>query len=162
MSRQPVKGLFAGSFDPYTFGHHAMVTKASRLFDQVYVIIGVNTAKSRSFAAEDMKRAMEETMAKDGITNCQVVIYTGMVADYCTENGITFLIRGLRNSMDYNYEENIAQVNKLINPALDSIYLRADDAVVSSSMVRELLAFGKDVSPYVPEPVLRLVMGEKD
>jgi pantetheine-phosphate adenylyltransferase len=155
--KQPVRGLFAGSFDPYTLGHHAVVTKASRLFDEVYVLIGVNTAKKRSFPDQDMQKAIERALEQDGLSNCKVVIYDGMVADYCSENGINFLIRGLRNSMDYDYEENIAQVNKLLNPELESIYIRADDAAVSSSMVRELLAFSKDVSPYVPESVLRLV-----
>jgi pantetheine-phosphate adenylyltransferase len=155
--KQPVRGLFAGSFDPYTLGHHAVVTKASRLFDEVYVLIGVNTAKKRSFPDQDMKTAIERALEQDGISNCKVVIYDGMVADYCANNGINFLIRGLRNSMDYDYEENIAQVNKLLNPELESIYIRADDAAVSSSMVRELLMFSKDVSPYVPRSVLDLV-----
>ncbi len=157
--RQPVRGLFAGSFDPYTLGHHAVVTKASRLFDEVYVLVGVNTAKSRAFNANEMKAAMEATMERDGLSNVRVVIYDRMVADYCAEHGIDYLIRGLRNSMDYNYEENIAQVNKLLKPELESIYLRADDAAVSSSMVRELLTFGKDISRYVPEAVLQLVTG---
>ncbi len=155
--RQPVCGLFAGSFDPYTLGHHAVVTKASRLFDQVYVMIGVNTAKARTFDAQAMKAAMEETMRQQNLQNVRVVIYDRMVADYCAEHGIDYLIRGLRNSMDYSYEENIAQVNKLLKPELESIYLRADDAAVSSSMVRELMTFGKDISRYVPEPVLHLV-----
>ena len=159
--RQPVRGLFAGSFDPYTLGHHAVVTKASRLFDEVYVLVGLNTAKARTFDAEKMRDAMEETMEQDGLTNVKVVTYDKMVADYCAEHEIDFLIRGIRNSMDYNYEENIAQVNKLLKPELESIYLRADDTAVSSSMVRELLTFGKDVSRYVPEPVLRLVQTEK-
>ena len=104
-----------------------------------------------------MKTAIERTLAADGLDNCRVVIYDRMVADYCADHGINFLIRGLRNSMDYDYEENIAQVNKLLNPSLESIYLRADDTAVSSSMVRELLTFGKDVSRYLPEPVLELV-----
>ncbi len=155
--RQPVRGLFAGSFDPYTLGHHAVVTKASRLFDEVYVMLGINTAKARTFDAEQMRAAMEETMRADGLDNVQVVIYDRMVADYCAEHGIDYLIRGLRNSMDYSYEENIAQVNKLLKPELESIYLRADDAAVSSSMVRELLTFDKDISRYVPKAVLELV-----
>ena len=155
--RQTVRGLFAGSFDPYTLGHHAVVTKASRLFDEVYVLVGLNTAKSRTFDAEEMRAAMQEAMVQDGLTNVTVVTYDRMVADYCAEHGIDFLIRGLRNSMDYNYEESIAQVNKLLKPELESIYLRADNTAVSSSMVRELLTFGKDISQYVPEPVLRLV-----
>lgn len=160
MMKEPVKGLFAGSFDPYTMGHHAIVTKASRLFDEVHVLIGHNIAKRRSFDVCAMKTAMEEAIAADGITNCKVVIYDRMVADYCAEQGINYLIRGLRNSMDYSYEENIAMVNNLLNPALESIYFRADNAAVSSSMVRELLTFHKDVSPYLPEPVLKLCAKE--
>ena len=159
--KQPVRGLFAGSFDPYTLGHHAVVTKASRLFDEVYVLVGFNTAKKRSFDADAMKTAIEKALEQDGIQNCKVVTYAGMVADYCAENGINYLIRGLRNSMDYDYEENIAQVNKLLNPRLESIYLRADDTAVSSSMVRELLTFHKDISRYVPQSVLELVKGQE-
>lgn len=159
--KQPVRGLFAGSFDPYTLGHHAVVTKASRLFDEVYVLVATNTAKSRVFSGEDMKAAIEEAVAADGMTNVKVVIYDRMVADYCAEHGIDFLIRGLRNSTDYSYEETIAQVNKLLKPQLESIYLRADDVAVSSSMVRELMLFDKDISHYVPESVLRLLEKKK-
>ena len=144
--------LFAGSFDPYTNGHHDIVRKASALFDEVVVLIGVNVNKRRATDAEAMRLAIQEAIDADGL-NARAVIHTGLVADYCAENGIRWYVRGLRNSMDYNYEESIAQINQRINPGLESIYLRSDDPALSSSLVKELLAFGKDVTAYVPEAV---------
>lgn len=148
--------LYAGSFDPYTNGHHAIVKKAAALFDEVVVMIAVNIEKKRAFDAEAMRRAIEQALQADGL-NARAVIHTGLVADYCKEHGILWYVRGLRNNMDYNYEENLAQINHLINPALESIYLRSDDPAISSSMIRELMAFGKDVTGYVPEAVARII-----
>ena len=149
--------LFAGSFDPYTNGHHSIVRKAAALFDRVVVLIGVNVQKQRRFDAEGMRRAIEQALDADGLSNVSVVTFDGVVADYCAGHGIRWYVRGIRNHQDYNYEENIAQVNRLINPGLETLYLRADDAVLSSSMIRELLSFHKDVSQYVPESVWKLI-----
>ena len=149
--------LYAGSFDPYTNGHHAIVRKAAALFDEVWVMVAVNTAKTRAFDAEKMAGAIRRTLEADGLSNARVVAFNGLVADFCAENGIRWHVRGLRNSADYSYEENIAQINRLINPGLESIYLRSDDPALSSSMIRELLAFGRPVDDFVPEPVARLL-----
>ena len=151
--------LYAGSFDPYTNGHHAVVRKATALFDEVVVLIGVNVNKRRAFDAGAMRLAIQETIDADGL-NARAVIHTGLVADYCRENGIRWYVRGLRNNMDYNYEENLAQVNRLINPALESVYLRSDEPAISSSMIRELLAFGKTVGAFVPGPIREIIERE--
>jgi len=148
--------LFAGSFDPYTNGHHAVVRKAAALFDEVVVLIGVNVNKRRAFDAEAMRRAIQQTLDADGL-NARAVIHTGLVADYCADNGICWYVRGLRNAADYSYEEGNAQVNQRLNPEMETLYLRGDDTALSSSMVRELMAFGKDVGPFVPAPVLRIL-----
>ena len=87
----------------------------------------------------------------------RVVVHGGREADCCAENGIRWYVRGLRNNMDYNYEENIAQINRLINPCLESIYLRSDDPAISSSMIRELMAFGRGVEEFLPGPVAALL-----
>ena len=149
--------LYAGSFDPYTNGHHDMVKKAARLFDRVDVLIGVNVQKRRRFDAEAMRRAMQALYDAEGLAHVRAVIYDGLVADYCAENGIGYYVRGLRSATDYAYEEGSAQVNRMINPALETIYLRSDAPALSSSMVRELLAFGKSVEAFVPAPVLRAI-----
>lgn len=152
--------LYAGSFDPYTNGHRAIVRKAAALFDEVVVMIAVNIAKTRAFDAARMAAAIEQSAREDGLSNVRVVVYGGLVADYCAENDIRWYVRGLRNNMDYNYEENLAQVNRLINPTLESVYLRSDEPAISSSMIRELLAFGKTVGAFVPGPIREIIERE--
>ena len=149
------RAIYPGSFDPFTNGHLDIVKKASALFEEVSIIIGVNSKKKRSFDAQKIRSAIEGALEENAITNCTVLIHDGLVADYAKTNGIKYMIRGLRNNMDYNYEENIAEVNKLIDPELESVYFRAENVGISSSMVRELLSYGKDVSRYVPAAVLK-------
>ncbi len=148
--------LFAGSFDPYTNGHHDIVRKASALFDEVVVLIGVNINKRRAFDAEAMCQAIQAAIDADGL-NARVVIHAGLVVDYCTDHHIRWYVRGLRNAADYNYEEGNAQVNAMLNPGVETLYLRGGDNVLSSSMIRELIAFGKDVNEFVPAPVMKLL-----
>ncbi len=151
------KAIYPGSFDPFTNGHLDMVKKAAALFEEVYVSIGVNANKRRSFDSEKMKEAIEKTVEELGLTNVRVTVFEGLVAEYARQNEIRYMIRGLRNNMDYNYEENIAEVNKLINPDMEYVYFRAENVAVSSSMVKELHGYGRDVSPYLPKPVLDIL-----
>ena len=148
--------LFAGSFDPYTNGHHDIVRKAALLFDEVAVVIAVNSEKRRAFDAEAMAGAIQAALDADGL-NARAEVYAGLVAEYCAGHGIRWYVRGLRNSLDYGYEENNALINRQINPALETIYLRADDSAVSSTMVRELLSYGRDISQFVPDAVRALI-----
>lgn len=149
--------IYPGFFDPFTNGHLDMVRKASDIFDHVYVVIGVNSSKKRSFPAEGVADAIRETLRANRIENCTVCICDGLVAEFAKMKGADYMVRGLRNNMDYNYEENIAAVNKLINPELEYVYFRANNIAVSSSMVKELLSYGKDISGYVPEAMLRRI-----
>ena len=149
--------LYAGSFDPYTNGHHAIVRKAAALFDRVDVVIGINVSKRRAFDAAAMADAIRQSLRDDGLTNVRVAVHEGLIAEYAAQNGIRWYVRGLRNAMDYAYEENIALVNHIIHPDLETLYLRGDEPAISSSMVRELLAFNRDVSPFVPAAVERLM-----
>lgn len=151
------KAIYPGSFDPFTNGHLDIVKKAAVLFDEVYILIGINSSKKRNFPHEDMKSAIEKTFQELGLDNCYVCVYDGLVAEFARQNQIHYMIRGLRNNMDYNYEENIAEVNKLINPDMEYIYFRAERVGVSSSMVKELMLYNLDVSKYVPEPVLEQI-----
>ena len=151
------KAIYPGSFDPFTNGHLDIVKKASALFDEVDVIIGVNANKRRTFAAEAMKAAIEKTVAELGMENVSVTVYNGLVAEYAKTNDVKYMSRGLRNNMDYNYEENIAEVNKLINPKMEYVYFRAENVAVSSSMVKELHGYGQDVSAYLPKAVFDIV-----
>lgn len=151
------KAIYPGSFDPFTNGHLDIVKKAAVLFDEVYILIGINSSKKRNFCYEDMKLAIEKTLDELGINNCFVCVHDGLVAEFARQNSIHYMIRGLRNNMDYNYEENIAEVNKLINPEMEYIYFRAERVGVSSSMVKELMLYDLDVSKYVPDAVLKSI-----
>lgn len=153
--------IYPGSFDPFTNGHLDIVKKGAMLFDEVHILIGINANKKRSYDSILMKNAIEKTLQENNISNCKVCIYEGLVAEYTKENHIGYMIRGLRNNMDYNYEENIAEVNKLMNPALEYVYFRAENVAVSSSMVKELNCYGKDVSKFVPEAIFTVMVNQE-
>lgn len=152
-----MKAVYAGSFDPYTNGHKSIIKRVYKLFDEIHIVIGHNINKKRNFDVEKIKDAIEKDLIQEGITNCKVIIFDGLIALYCKENNISYMIRGLRNNMDYNYEENIAEVNTLINSDLETIYIRADNAAISSSMVRELLYHKQDISKFVPDSIFKIL-----
>lgn len=156
------KAIYPGSFDPFTNGHLDIVKKASKLFDTVYIVIGINAVKDRTFDCDGIKEAIELTLSQLNINNCIVCKYEGLVAEFAKIHGIEYMIRGLRNNMDYNYEENIAEVNKLINPNMEYIYFRAENVAVSSSMVKELFFYNRDVSKYVPAPIFEYLSKQCD
>ncbi|MBQ7040171.1 MAG: pantetheine-phosphate adenylyltransferase [Clostridia bacterium] len=149
--------IYPGSFDPFTNGHLDVVLKASKLFEKVHIVIGLNVNKKRTYNEVAIKSAIEETLKEKNISNCEVIIYDGLIAEYTKKHNIGYMIRGLRNNMDYNYEENIAEVNKLINPNLEYVYFRAENVAVSSSMVKELHSFNQDVSRFVPKAVQKII-----
>ena len=149
--------VYAGSFDPFTNGHLQIVKEAAYLFDTVIVVIANNASKVRKYDLEQMRIAIRECLKNNNLHNCLVVVHDGLIADYCAEHHAKHLIRGLRNTSDYMYEENIAKINKEINPDLKTIYFRAENETISSSMVRELMKYGKDISQYVPEEILTIL-----
>lgn len=150
-------GFYAGSFDPFTIGHLDVVTKSSIMFEEVIVGIGVNPDKKRHFDVNEMKNAMEQAIARNGLTNVKVIYYEGLTGEVAQNYDTSLLIRGIRNGMDYASEENLASVNEEVF-GIDTIYIRAGKmSHISSSMVRELMKYGKDVSKYLPKEVYELV-----
>lgn len=152
-----MNAVYAGSFDPWTNGHKSIIKKSYKLFDQIHIVIGQNINKKRNFDIFKMKDAIEQDLLAENIYNCKAIIYDGLMALYCKENNISYMIRGLRNNMDYNYEENIAEVNNLLNSNLETIYIRADNAAISSSMIRELIFHKQNISNFVPPSVLNIL-----
>ena len=141
--------VFAGSFCPFTKGHEDIVSKALPLFDQVIVAIGHNIDKKDIFSVEDrlnwIKKLYQNT------PSVKAVAYTGLTVDFCHKNGANYLIRGLRNPLDFMKEQELAQVNRHLNPDVETIFLLSspDCEIISSSLVRELWSLGADYSPYV-------------
>lgn len=150
-------GFYTGSFDPFTNGHLHVVLKSAELFDKVVVGIGINPKKARRYDKDVMKKAIEEVLIREKVTNVTVISYDNLTVDAAKKYGATYLVRGIRNGIDYEYEENMASINEEISD-LDTIYIRAGKlGNISSSMVVELLKYGKDVSNYLPKEVMDVV-----
>ncbi len=145
--------LFPGSFDPFTRGHAAVVESALRLFDRVVVGVGCNVSKSALLTASERCRLIEEYYADE--PRVEARIYSGMTGDCAREVGAVAMVRGIRNSMDLEMERTLEAVNREIYPELQTVMLLtpADVAHISSSCVRELLAFGRSVDTMMPEGV---------
>lgn len=150
-------GFYSGSFDPFTNGHLHIVKASCQIFDKVIIGIGINTSKTKHYDTQKMKLAIEQTLQKENITNVEVTTYHELTVEIAKKYEANFLIRGLRNDTDYAFEENLAQINEEIS-SLDTIYFRSGSlGFISSSMVMELIHYGKNVSRYLPEPVFNLV-----
>lgn len=150
-------GFYAGSFDPFTNGHLHVVSQAAKIFDKVIIGIGVHPKKTRRFDKELMKKAIEQVLARNNLENVNVITYDNLSVDAAKAHNCTILVRGIRNGMDYEYEENLASINEEISE-LDTVYIRAGHlGNISSSMVTELLRNNKDVANYVPDEVLKVI-----
>lgn len=148
------RAAYFGSFDPFQNGHLDIVKRAAKIFDEVHVVIAFNTNKSRRYNPIAMRKAIEQVLKNNHLDNCKATICDSLSIRYCEKNDINYMIRGLRNNIDYNYEENIAKVNQTIDPCVETIYFRTSDEAISSSTVYELFKFQEDVSPFVPDEVL--------
>lgn len=145
--------VFPGSFDPLTNGHLDLITRASKIFDQVIVAVGQNTAKRGVFTpAERVAFIKTSTQSLD---NVSVQIEHGLTVDFLRANQATVLIRGLRNSTDFEFEQGIAGMNRSLAPEIETVFLNADPQYqfVSSSLLKEVAQFGGDLSALVPPAV---------
>ena len=143
--------VFPGSFDPFTLGHESIVRKAMPLFDRIIVAIGANSSKSSTFDLEQRTRWVQETFADN--KKIEAIPFQGLTVDFCRENNAQFILRGLRNPNDYQYESSIAQMNQALNSEVTSVFLICDPefAAISSSIVREIYKNGGNVSQFLPK-----------
>ncbi len=146
----PRIALFPGSFDPFTNGHLDVVRRGTALFDEVIVAIGTNSNKQRYLPLEQMRTLIEGVFA--GEPRVSVRTFRGLTAVFAREVGAQFLLRGLRNTTDFEYENTIAQANRHVNPGLESVFLITAPplAAISSTIIRDIHRYGGDVSDFVP------------
>ena len=144
------KVLFPGSFDPFTLGHASLVERALTLFDEVVIAVGVNEQKSGWMPADERICAIRE-LYKD-CARVRVESYSGLTADFAASVGATAILRGVRSVKDFEYEMQMADVNRQLT-GIETVLLFAEPqlASLSSSLVRELAHFGKDITPLLPE-----------
>lgn len=145
--------LFPGTFDPITVGHVNLVERAMHLFDEIVIGIGHNSTKSTLFTLEQRENWIREIYKNE--PKVSVRHYEGLTVDFCEQLGSNYILRGLRNMSDFDYEKNIAQMNKLVKPGIETIFLMCDPAYtpISSSVVRDLIRNGGNASDYVPKEV---------
>ena len=143
-------GLFAGTFDPFTIGHASVVRRALQLFDRVVVAVGVNDAKHPETTAQQRVEAIRSLYADD--ERVTVVAYSGLTVDVAREHGAAFIVKGVRSVRDYESEREQAEVNRRLAGS-DTVLLMAEPGLeaVSSSTVRSLRSFGRDVSEFLPK-----------
>lgn len=143
------KALFPGSFDPITLGHYDIIKRAIKLFDEVIVAIGVNADKKYMFTLEERMRFIEESFA--GEPKVKVVSYEGLTVDFCQKNNVDFILRGLRNPADFEFEKAIAHTNRDLAP-IETVFLltAANTSYISSSIVRDVIRNHGDYTKLVP------------
>ena len=141
--------LFAGTFDPYTIGHHSIVKRAMAMFDKIIIAIGRNNAKASQTDAEKRVENIARIYADE--PRVEVVTYGGLTADFAREQGACCLLRGVRSVKDFEYERDLADLNREIS-GIETLILPCEPqyAAISSSTVRELMSYGKDVSKFLP------------
>lgn len=151
------KAVYPGSFDPLSNGHLDIIKRAARLFDEVHVLVSNNILKHCAFSVEERVHMIELCVSK--LTNVKVYSSPDLVANYCKQNNINIIVRGLRNIQDYENEFTLYQYNRDINPYCETIILlpSSKNQVVSSSAVKELVTFGVDISSYVPKEIAKIV-----
>lgn len=144
------KALFAGSFDPFTNGHLDIVKQASDIFDEVIVAVAYNSKKQGFLPVE--KRLGLIIKAVAGMDNISVDSYEGLTVDYSKKNGVSVLIRGIRNSSDFEYEQQIAGVNQTLAPEIKTVFFtpKSENLFISSTIVREIYLNNGDISKLVP------------
>ena len=142
-----------GSFDPVTNGHIDIIERASQLFDEVVVAVGVNKSKNRLFTPEERIEMLEEACA--GFANVRVASFDGLLTDFCQAEGIVAIVKGLRAVSDFDYELQMAQMNSSL-AGIETVFVPTSPeySVLASSLVKEVATFGGDVSSLVPPRVL--------
>src|SRR5690606_19293805 len=154
--------VFPGSFDPITLGHFDIVERAAPLFDKIIIAIGQNSQKKYMFSLEQRIEFIKKTFEK--FPNVEVDHFEGLTIDYCRSKNVNFILRGLRNPADFEFEKAIAQTNRELtqNNKVETIFLltSASKSFISSSIVREIITFGGNYELLVPDTV-RVNVGNK-
>lgn len=146
------KAIFPGSFDPITLGHVDIINRALPLFDEIIIAIGVNSDKKYMFSLEERVNFIKENYKNE--PKIKVTTYTGLTTDYCQKMEVDFILRGLRNPADFEFEKAIAQTNrKLSNVETVFLLTSATTSFISSSIVRDVYRHGGDISAFVPKSV---------
>ena len=148
-----IKAIYPGTFDPLTNGHADLVQRAARMFDSVIVGVAANPSKQPLFSLQERVALAQQAFA--AISNVSVIGFSGLLAKFAEDQHAAVLIRGVRAVADFEYEFQLASMNRQLNPALDSIFMTPSEknTFISSTLVKEVCRHGGDVSSFVPPQV---------
>ncbi|MCR5546215.1 MAG: pantetheine-phosphate adenylyltransferase [Lachnospiraceae bacterium] len=152
------RAIYPGSFDPITFGHMDIIERSSKMFDEIIVAV-LNNSQKNSLFSVDERVTIIRGLTKD-FTNVKVMSFEGLLVDFADAVDANIIIRGLRAVTDFEYEIQIAQTNHVENPKLDTVFLTTslNYSYLSSSVVREFASYGGDISKFVPEEIIPLIL----
>jgi len=147
-------GIYPGSFDPLTNGHLDIIKRAAQLFDMLYVAVARNSTKKPLFSVEERLEIIQECCEGNG--SIKIVAFDGLLADFCLKNDVSFIVRGLRATADYEYEQALSVMNKKLAPEIETLFFTASPefSFVSSRMIKEVASYGGNISSLVPETVV--------
>ena len=147
--------LFPGSFDPITLGHTDIIKRMIPLFDKIIIGLGENSKKKYLFSTSQRKEWIEKIFSNE--PKVEIQVYKNLTIHFCQEIGANYLIRGLRNASDFDYEKNIAQLNSAMANEVESIFIiaRPELSHISSTIVREIISFNGDVSSFLPSTIAK-------
>jgi len=142
--------IFPGTFDPFTLGHHNIVLRGLKIFDAIYIAIGNNPEKERYFDVELIKNKIEELYKDENKIN--IILYNELTAKISKKLNANFILRGLRNTTDFEFENSISQINRDINKNLETVFLITSPklAPISSTIIRDVIKYGGDINKYLP------------
>lgn len=145
--------LFPGSFDPFTVGHKSIVDQGLTIFDKIIIGVGANTGKTGLLTTENRVRLIRDIYSDNH--NVDVMPYEGLTGDFCRELDLQFILRGMRNTVDYEYERGMMLVNQALYPEITTLLLFTppEYVAISSSIIRELVSFGKDPKELMPDNI---------
>jgi len=148
------RAIFPGSFDPITLGHVDIINRALPLFDEIIIAIGINAEKTYMFTLEERIKFIKKNYTNE--PKIKVETYTGLTIDICKKLDVDFILRGLRNPADFEFEKAIAQTNRKMS-TIETVFLltSADTSFISSSIVRDILRNGGNVEGFVPKSVIQ-------
>ena len=152
-------GFYSGSFDPVTLGHTDIIRRATRIFDQIVIGVGVHHGKKTLFDIDErlgMLNAEAAIISAETSTPVQVVTFDDLTVDAAVRAGARTIIRGLRDTTDFNYEVQMAGMNSAVSPEVDTVFLAASPQVkhVAATFVRQIASMGGDVSSFIPQSVI--------
>ena len=145
--------IVPGTFDPVTVGHYDVFRRVSKLFVKSYVTVFENSSKHTMFTAKERFEMLK--LACEGLSNVEVGYTNKLVVDYAAEKGAGFIVKGVRNMIDFDYEYQLATINNELNENLDTLFIpsRSEHSYISSTFVREMILYKRDITKYVPPKV---------